>query len=340
MKIAIVGDMLDDQEFLYKRPFLGAAGNELDRLLADAGLSRDSCFVTTVFKCKPAGNDALAFCGAKSDPSTVRGSVPLASGKYLKSEYLPEVARLAEELRQVQPNLVLLLGSVATWAVLGQTAVSKIRGACTTGYLLPGVKCLPTYEPATVLRQYDLRHVTALDFIKAKVEGEFPELRRPERTIYVEPDLADLDWFWREHLEGTPEFSADVETAFGQITCIGFASSVGTAIVVPFLDWRKPGGHYWPTLADEIAAWNWVAKACAHPSAKLSGQNFLYDAQYLWYVYGIPCPAFEDDTMLLHHSMHPESEKGLAFLGSVYTNEIAWKPLRPKAKNMNKREDE
>ena len=32
-----------------------------------------------------------------------------------------------------------------------------------------------------------------------------------------------------------------------------------------------------------------------------------------------------DDTMLMHHAMQPEMEKGLAFLGSVYTDEASWK---------------
>ena len=32
--------------------------------------------------------------------------------------------------------------------------------------------------------------------------------------------------------------------------------------------------------------------------------------------------------MLLHHALQPESEKGLAFLGSVYTNEASWKMMR------------
>jgi hypothetical protein len=32
--------------------------------------------------------------------------------------------------------------------------------------------------------------------------------------------------------------------------------------------------------------------------------------------------------MILHHSMYPEMPKSLAFLGSIYTNEVAWKKMR------------
>jgi hypothetical protein len=32
-----------------------------------------------------------------------------------------------------------------------------------------------------------------------------------------------------------------------------------------------------------------------------------------------------EDTMLLHHALYPELQKGLGFLGSIYTNESSWK---------------
>ena len=40
---------------------------------------------------------------------------------------------------------------------------------------------------------------------------------------------------------------------------------------------------------------------------------------------GIACRGAAEDTMLLHHALQPEMEKGLAFLGSVYTDEATWK---------------
>jgi hypothetical protein len=42
----------------------------------------------------------------------------------------------------------------------------------------------------------------------------------------------------------------------------------------------------------------------------------------------IPVPGFLEDTMILHHAMYPELPKSLAFLGSIYTNDIAWKKMR------------
>lgn len=122
------------------------------------------------------------------------------------------------------------------------------------------------------------------------------------------------------------------------MTCIGFAPSIEVAVVVPFWDKRKPGWNYWKSLEEEVEAMRLVAEICALPARK-SGQNFLYDIQYLWAQYGIPVANFTDDTMLLHHSLQPESEKGLGFLGSVYTNETAWKSERPRGEHTIKRED-
>ena len=46
------------------------------------------------------------------------------------------------------------------------------------------------------------------------------------------------------------------------------------------------------------------------------------------------------DTMLLHHALQPKSPKGLDYLGSVYTDESAWKlAIRLKHKHTIKKED-
>ena len=59
-------------------------------------------------------------------------------------------------------------------------------------------------------------------------------------------------------------------------------------------------------------------------------QNGLYDIAFLWRAYGIKVMNASEDTMLLHHALQPEALKGLGFLGSVYTDEGAWKQMREK----------
>jgi hypothetical protein len=59
---------------------------------------------------------------------------------------------------------------------------------------------------------------------------------------------------------------------------------------------------------------------------------------FLWRRYGITVPFAQDDTMLAHHALQPEMEKGLGFLGSIYSDEASWKFMR-KEKDTIKRED-
>lgn len=338
-KIAIVGEAWGEQEALYRQPFVGPAGQELNRMLEDAGIDRGECFLTNVFNFHPERNDLATLCGPKRDRDTMGEWPPLLPGKYLRREYAGEVDRLLDELRAARPNVVVLLGNTACWAVLHSGAISKIRGTARLSSVLGGQKCLPTYHPSAVLRQYELRAVTVLDLAKARRESEFPELRRIPREIWLEPTLQDIRDFKARYIDGCRLLSFDIETSHGQMTCIGFAPTVDRALVVPFVDLRKPGANYWLTLAEELEAVNLCADILAGPEPKL-GQNVLYDAQWLWMRYGIPINNLAEDSMLCHHALQPESPKGLAYLGSVYSNEVAWKADRVRGKDTIKREDE
>lgn len=323
-------------------PFVGASGYHLTLMLTEAGIDRSQCFLTNVFNLRPKpSNDIKNLCASKKE---VKNNLPsLQQGKYVRDEFLPELQRLYDELEQVRPNIVIPLGGTAAWAMLGGGAISKVRGTVARSNPMfkgkaENLKVLPTYHPAGILREWKNRHVTVLDLMKARRESEFPEIRRPEREVWVEPSLTDMETFYERYLATTPFIAFDIETAGDQITCIGFASSPRVALVVPFVDLRKPGGSYWSTHQEERAAWEFVKRVLQNQSRKF-GQNTLYDINFLWKGYGITVNNYTDDTMLLHHALMPESEKGLGFLGSVYTNEPAWKTMRPKGKHTIKRDE-
>lgn len=340
-KIAIVGEAYGEQEETWGLPFVGPAGQELDRILSDAGLNRKECFITNVFNFRPERNDIATLCCTKTSGEGIPQRPAIATGKYVKATYEKEIARLYNELEEAKPNLCILLGNTACWALLGSTNVGKLRGAITTGPYLPWLKCLPTYHPAAVLRQYELRHVTVLDFQKAARESEFPEVRRVDREIWLDPTLQDISDFYYQYVAHAEELSFDIETSGKEITCIGFAPSIDRAIVLPFHDHRRPSGSYWDTLEEELRAWSWVRTYLAGPSRKVA-QNGIYDMSHLWWTYGIPTLNYAEDTMIRHHALQPESPKGLDFLGSVYTNNPAWKTERPRGKaawHSIKRED-
>jgi uracil-DNA glycosylase len=264
-KIALVGEAWGEAEERERVPFIGAAGFELNRMLDEAGIRRADCFLTNVFNLRPRPtNDISNLCVPKAQDRS--GLPPLSSGKYIAAEFLPELARLHAELRSVQPNIVVAFGGTASWALLHNGAISKIRGGIAASVSPPGLKVLPTYHPAAVLRQWELRHVTVLDLMKARRESEYPDIRLPKRTVYIEPTLEDLEWFYDKHLQPPESYLLILKPA-DQVTCIGFAPSVALSLVVPFVDLRK-GGSYWPDFQSESRAWELCTEGSRFISTK------------------------------------------------------------------------
>ena len=107
-------------------PFVGAAGQLLDTLLASIGLDRTGCSICNVIKCRPPGNrDPL--------PDEIEECRP-----YLEAQ-----------LRFIQPRVVVTLGNFATRFVLNrQVSISRVRGQ---RFELEGRTVIPTFHPAAVL---------------------------------------------------------------------------------------------------------------------------------------------------------------------------------------------
>lgn len=153
----------------------------------------------------------------------------------------------------------------------------------------------------------------------------------------------DIERFYNQHWLPAEAGGFDIETAGStQITCVGFSPSPSLSLVIPFVDNRQLNGSYWPTLHQERLAWIWVRRFLEHidnPTIRLIGQNTLYDINWLWTLLGIRPRNYAGDTMLKHHVLYPELKKSLAFLGSIYTDEPAWKLMRGKDFGSMKRGD-
>lgn len=332
----ILGEAWSEAEERERTPFVGPSGYQLTKLLEEAEIYRADCYLTNVFNLRPQNNKIEALCGDKKD--ALKGYPSLYKGKYVRVEFEPELQRLGDELVEVNPNLIIALGNTACWAVLGKTAISKLRGTTSIStHTVAGYKVLPTYHPAAVLRQWELRPVTVMDLIKAKRESFYPDIRRPKREIWIEPTIEDLHEFKSKHLDQSRILSVDIETAGNQITCIGFAPSKDLAIVIPFYDSRKLGRSYWPSASTERAAWGVIRDILQSNIPKLY-QNGLYDIAFIWRSTGIKVYGAAEDTMLAHHALQPESLKGLGFLGSIYTDEGAWKQMRHRVTTIKKDE--
>lgn len=333
-KILICGEAWGAEEAIEGKPFVGPSGRLLRGLLYQSGIAYDECYVTNVFNLQPKPkNDIINLCGGKADG--IPGYPSLQKSKYVRAEYKPELERLFREIDHERPNLILALGATAAWALLKTSGIKNIRGTPhVAGVLGRSYKVLPTYHPAAILREWALRPIVLSDLDKAKRESEYQEVRRPRREVWIAPTLSDLAKFEQEHILPSPDLSIDIETSGRMITCVGFAPTPQVAIVIPFV--KRNGDSYWPTHEDELEAWSFVRRWCSLKK-HIVGQNGLYDINFLWTEAGIPILHYEDDTMLMHHAMQPEMEKGLGFLSSVYTSEQSWKFMR-KNKTI-KRED-
>lgn len=326
VEIMIVGEAWGEKEEEVGKPFVGASGFHLDQMLAQAGIARRECYLTNVFNFRPRpSNDVKNLCGPKA--TALPGYPALQQSKYVRAEYAGELARLFSEVQRERPNLIIALGATASWALLGSTGIKSIRGylAVASGQrfgLDYNVKVLPTYHPAAVMRQWNLRPIVIADLDKAKRHSGTPDYSRPERHIWIAQTLEDISDYDEQFISKADHLTPDIETKQDQITCIGFAPSPSTAIVIPIFG--EDGRSYW-SRADEIIVWQIIRRWCS--TKPLRFQNGLYDMNVLWSRYGIPCPTAEEDTMLLHHAFQPEMEKGLGFLGSVYTDEPTWKHM-------------
>jgi uracil-DNA glycosylase len=108
-------------------PFVGAAGQLLNRLLGEIGLSREDVYICNVIKCRPPGNrDPL--------PDEIQACAPW----------------LEEQLRLVNPRVIVTLGNFATRVILDRpVSISRVRGQ---KQVVGGRLVIPTFHPAAVLR--------------------------------------------------------------------------------------------------------------------------------------------------------------------------------------------
>jgi uracil-DNA glycosylase len=307
-----------------------------------------SIHVTNVFNEQPPGNHIDYFFDRIKE--TNMPSYKTDNGSHLKAEHFHHVKRLWRELDELRPNLVMALGNVACWALLGRSGIRALRGAINwTDTELNGLdlKVLPTFHPANVLRPTGraMRPTVIADWTKAAREVKFNEIRRPERFITIPaPNESGLDEIRRWLARPAWRYGNDIETIRGQISIVGFAREVNDALVVPFRDCHSKDGkiidvgkiaasigfadggiNFWPDASLEVEAWKLVIQGEESPAEKI-GQNFLYDLSYFVRM-GIRPKNIKHDTMLWHHALYSEMPKSLGYLGSLYSDDIAWKQM-------------
>lgn len=371
--VFILGEAMGPSEAVTSSCLIGPSGAELIRQLGEAGViqltpfDRDyihkyyaesnpehieaiwalhpEVYRTNVFAIHPPKNDLSWFCGPKSEalsgyPQLITSklkSMPHYTGPYVRQEFENELDRLASEILSRDPNIIVCLGNTALWALAGKTGITKVRGTTLLStHTVADYKLLPTYHPAAIIREWTNRPTVIADLMKAERESHFPEIRRPHREIWIEPSLEDITLFHETHIRNCDILSVDIETSGSRITCIGFAPSPRLALVIPFDDSRSKSGNYWPTREAELKCWRIIRRILGDGSIRKLFQNGVFDVAFLWRAYGIKTLGCAEDTMLLSHALHPESLKGLGYLGSIYSEEGQWKHMRKKEETIKR----
>ena len=135
-RVVFVGEQPGDKEDRAGRPFVGPAGRELDRALAEVGIDRTAVYVTNVVK-----HFAFEERGKRRMHRTPKRFEIEACKPWLE-----------EEVRQVKPEALVLLGATAAKALLGSSfRITRERGRPLESDLAPLV--LATAHPSSILRQ-------------------------------------------------------------------------------------------------------------------------------------------------------------------------------------------
>ena len=182
----------------------------------------------------------------------------------------------------------------------------------------------------------DHRQIIA-DINKAIAHSKFPGFKPKERNVYkvTDPlrDLPHLRNLLKEEL-----VAVDVETEACQITCISISPSETESYVIPF--WNKDNLNYHQFKEEEeLLLWKFLFELMSNVNVNKVFHNATYDVSYFRH-HGIPTLGVIEDTMLMHHSLSPEMQKSLGFLGSLYCDVSAWKTLNKKTKKSINKKDE
>ena len=148
--ILVIGEAPGYDEDVQGRPFVGASGKLLDKMLQSIGLSRtENCFITNIVKCRPPENRNPA-----------------------KDEIIACSHFLEEQIRLISPKMILLLGSVALKSIFNTTlGISHLHGKIF--YYHDEIPTIATYHPSALLRTESLKRPAweDLKFFQSKFKG-------------------------------------------------------------------------------------------------------------------------------------------------------------------------
>ena len=152
-RLMFIGEGPGRDEDQTGRPFVGRAGQLLDKMIGAIGLSREEVYIANVVKCRPPQNRA-------PEADEVAACMP-----YLRAQ-----------VGLIRPQVIVLLGSSALGAILGPDhRITRERGAWIER---KGVWFMPTFHPAALLRDESKKRPVWEDL--KKVRDKLQELQADE----------------------------------------------------------------------------------------------------------------------------------------------------------------
>lgn len=135
-RLMVVGEGPGETEDLLGRPFVGRAGELLEKMLAAIGFAREDVYICNTVKCRPTLHDGGKLRNRPPTPQEMVSCRPY----------------LDEQVDIIAPAVIMALGAPAAKSFLGPTfAISKGRGQWYSGP--NGIPLMVSFHPAYVLRQ-------------------------------------------------------------------------------------------------------------------------------------------------------------------------------------------
>lgn len=310
-KMFLVGEAPGEKEDATGIPFVGPAGDTLNRLLSSAGILRTECLIGNVARVRPRGNRIAEYFFDKNC------TVP-------RPELVTWIEQLRQDILKAKPNVIVALGRTALWALTGRNSISSARGYAIESRLVPGVKVLPTYHPSHVMQSDGkVFYHAVMDLKKARYHEGFPELRYPKYNLqYGVSAKQFIDYIDTVVNDNSLEYAAvDIENTRGvpHTSEIGVAHAKDYAVSVKILNGKYPALNE----NDEVAVYRAVARL--FNSKKIIMQNGAHDIGMIYYRHNILCRKLWMDTLIAAHACYPEFPRDLGFLASFCLDTFPWK---------------
>ena len=322
-------------------PISGAYAHEIRSLFEESKLSPEDIEFFCVFE-NQLEEHFTRTNNETFDPDTLtlldfeKSAMPRYDAGWVKPKFLPRIDKLCKTIRERKPNVIIAMGKISYWAVTSGARLSDHRG---TPFFAEKIntKVIGTAGLSAFTKDWSLRSIVIADINKAVAHSEFSGFKPKDRNVYKVTDpVKDIPKL-RELLKAEL-VAVDVETEACQITCVSISPSESESYVIPF--WNKDNLNYHQFKEEEeLLLWKFLFELLSDINVKKVFHNALYDVSYFRH-HGIPTLGVIEDTMLMHHSLSPEMQKSLGFLGSLYCDVSAWKTLNKKTKKSINKKDE